>query len=94
MRVRRVCVCVCVFSLRRLSAHHRLRRVMRRSRTGMGPMLVGSEPQEPLEKDNPETSEGLVGGCTHPSQGSPAHETQAAKRLATCCCRKCYCIAQ
>lgn len=82
-----------------LSAHHRLRRVMRLSGTSMGPTVVGSEPQEPLEKDNPESSRRLAdwhwsGGSPLPSQGSPAHETQAAKRLATRCRRKCYCIAQ
>lgn len=67
----------------RLSAHHRLRRVMRRSRTGMGPILVGSEPQEHREKDNPETSRGLVGrqpstkpglpGARDPSRETPAY---------------------
>lgn len=48
----------------------------------------------PKKRTTPETSQRLVGGSPHPSQGSPAHEIQAAKRLAACCCRKCYCRAQ
>lgn len=87
--------CLASWSSHRLSAHHRLCLVMRCSRTGMGPMLVGSESQERRRKrTTPETSQRLVGGSPHLSQGSPAHEIQAAKRLAARCCRKCYCRAQ
>lgn len=95
-RGKEVCVRACLaWSSHRLSAHHRLRLVMRCSRTGMGPMLVGSESQERQRKrTTPETFQRLVGGSPHLTQGSPAHEIQAAKRLAACCCRKCYCRAQ